>query len=90
MNKYIQKLIGAYEKDPTILTDRSKIEETLGNDPRWLNELGLDKKDLIKLQKMGLAHKAYYETDRNKKRRMVGNYMVTGPIRTRWILFKPE
>lgn len=91
MKQSIKNLISAYEKDPTILTDRGKVNETLGSDPRWLLELGLSKNDLIRLERLGLAYKAHYETETNrKKKRMVGQYTVSGPIRARWILFKPE
>ena len=64
----------ALEKDPEIAVDRTKAEETLGSDPRWLLELGLTKGNLIQLERIGLALKARYSTKQGH--------------RVRWILFK--
>ncbi len=68
--RIIQKVITAYEKDRDLLCDRSDLENTLGNDEKYLFEvLGLTKSDLIRLEREGLAMKARYSTA-NKTKRM--------------------
>ncbi len=72
----------AAEKDPNIVTPREDIEKSLGSDPRTLSDLGITGGDLLRLQRLGLAVKARYATSNNKRPE------VTGPHRTRWIIFK--
>lgn len=76
------KLKKAAEKDPQILCPRDKVEETLGSDPKYLeNELGLTKSDMIRLERLGLAIRARYATSNKRKPD------VTGPHRVRWVIF---
>lgn len=74
----LEKLQIAATTDPDILCDRSQIEETIGSDPKYLEEiLNLTKGDLIRLERLGFAFKARYVTNSGK-----------GPHRIRWIIFK--
>lgn len=81
-------LNAAAEKDPAILTAKEDIEKSLGQDPRYLKTLGLEKNHLIRLERLGLAVKARYSTANKTGRRVFGSEeAVTGPHRTRWIIF---
>lgn len=75
-------LTHAVSQDPKILTPKDQVEKSLGEDPRYLESLGLEKHHLIRLERMGLAIKARYQTE-NKRRRA-----VTGPHRVRWIILE--
>lgn len=78
----VDKIKDAAQADSTLLCSRAKVEETLGNDARYLEEvLGISKSDLIRLERKGLALKARYEMARLDKK------PVTGTHRTRWIIF---
>lgn len=69
------KLIKAFEKDPDILCRKAEVQETLGSDARYLDEvLGLNKSDLIRLERLGLSFKARYETKAGH--------------RIRWVIYK--
>ncbi len=71
------RLRDAYERDPEILCPKDKIEETLGSDPHYLNDiLGLDKSDLIRLERLGFAMKARYVVK------------GSGEHRVRWLIFQ--
>jgi hypothetical protein len=74
------RLRAAVTQDPAILTERTELEKTLGQDPRWLSELGIEKADLIRLSRLGYAIKARYEIKKQRKK-------STGPHRIRWIIF---
>lgn len=70
-----RRIMKAAESDPDILCRRSEIESTLGSDAHYLaNELGITKRDLIRLEREGLALKARYVTKE-------------GPHRVRWLIF---
>lgn len=98
--KLKQKLATAYSKDPELVCEKAKAGETLGNDAKYLFEvLGLEKSDLIRLERLGLAVKARYDTQNSKKKTWVKNpdkdsetpilaVPVTGSHRSRWIIFK--
>ncbi len=87
MSEQIKKKIRiAAEKDPDILCSKEELGETLGNNPDYLEDvLGITKSDLIRLERLGLAMKARYSTENKTLRGKLG---VTGPHRTRWIIFK--
>lgn len=71
-----KKLKRMFEVDPSIFCDKNKIEETLGSNPAYLEDVfGLTKSDLIRLEREGLAFKARYRVEK------------TGEHRVRWILF---
>lgn len=79
----IEKVKLAAAQNPDILSDRSSVEETLGSNPDYLLDVwGIDKSDLIRLERKGLAMKARYQTT-NKR-----NSKASGPHRVRWIIFK--
>lgn len=86
MNPVFKKVLKAAEKDPDILSNREDLQDTVGQDHRYLKTLGLDKSDLIRLERLGLALKCRYVT-KNKTGRKVGDYEVTGPHRVRWVIF---
>lgn len=71
----LDRLKHAIGRDPEIVVSREDIGTTTGQDPRWLADLGLEKRDLIRLQRKGFAIKAHYQTKE-------------GPVRVRWIIFK--
>lgn len=76
MKRCIERLRLAYGQDPEIVVERKDVENTLGSDPGWLNELGLEKQDLLRLERMGFAIKARYVISKSKVHRV------------RWILLK--
>lgn len=88
-----KKLEKAALKDPMIFCERSDLDKTLGNDFYYLRDLfGFTKSDLIRLERLGFAFKARYQTE-NKSNRKVRiskdvEIPVTGPHRIRWVLFK--
>lgn len=94
-----KKLKDAFERDPEIFCERDKAGETLGSNPDYLSDiLGIQKSDLLRLERLGLALKARYETENNRTRPIVirkedgtieiERAKVTGPHRTRWLIFK--
>jgi len=68
------KVKAAALKDPEIICAKDKAGETLGSDAKYLEEiLGIGKSDLIRLERLGLAVKARYETKQGH--------------RIRWLIF---
>jgi len=94
--KAIEKVRAAAENDPTLLTDRDKLGETLGHNPAYLLDVhGITKSDLIRLERKGLAMKARYEVTSKNKRYFSKEIAeknpelhITGTHRVRWILFR--
>lgn len=77
------KLQQAYQTDPDIFSERGSEQETLGSDVHYLEDiLHLDKSDLIRLEREGLAFKARYEMRRRDSK------PITGTHRTRWVIYK--
>lgn len=88
-----QSVEEAWALDPLILVPKEEVEKSLGQDPGYLKSLGLEKHHLIRLERLGLAVKARYQTtNKTGKAVFVDNdknpIPVTGPQRTRWIIFK--
>lgn len=80
-------------QDPSILVPRDQVDKSLGQDPRYLNDLGLEKRHLIRLERLGLALKARYQTTNKTGKSYFLDLdkqpiYVTGPQRVRWILFQ--
>lgn len=89
----------AYEKDPEILCDKSQVDNNLGHNPDYLLDIhGITKADLIRLERLGLAMKARYETRHPKAGLYESAYKQglsptqyvckTGTHRVRWLIFK--
>lgn len=71
------KLSAAYKQDPELMCDKDNIGKTFGHNPKYLEEvLGINKSDLQKLEKLGLAVKAHYRVQ------------ASGELRVRWLIFK--
>lgn len=77
----LKKLTAAIEKDNTIAVHPNEINSSNGQDPRYLEYLGLSKSDLIRLSRIKRAIKARYATQNPCK-----HSPLTGPHRIRWIL----
>lgn len=77
-------------QDKEILVSREQVESTLGQDPRYLQTLGLEKSDLIQLERLGLAIKARYATTNKAARwaHLEEDKRPTGPQRVRWIILQ--
>lgn len=95
------KLIRAYEADPEIVCSKEDVDKTLGSDPHYLNDVfGITKSDLIRLERLGLALKARYETRHPKadlynklnevrtRNGLKPEVCKTGTHRVRWLIFK--
>jgi hypothetical protein len=92
------KLKKAFEQDSDIFCAKADIETTLGSNPDYLKDVfQITKNELIRLERLGLAFKARYSTRNNTKRKLrildkdgilVSKHLITGPHRTRWIIFK--
>jgi hypothetical protein len=88
------KVKAAAEKDPSIMCERGTETEVFGHNPQYLlNEYGITKQDLIRLERLGLAAKARYVTKNTSGRWAFkdaeGNKIpLDGPHRVRWLIFK--
>lgn len=93
------KLIKAYSADVEVLTPLDKISTTFGHNPDYLLDIhGITKSDLIRLERLGYAIKARYETahpkakmfeEINKKReelKLPPVFCKNGTHRIRWII----
>lgn len=86
-----KKLLTAFEKDHEIFCAKNKAEDTLGSNPDYLlDAFGITKSDLIRLERLGFAVKARYATSNKRSYFKTADgkpIPLTGPHRTRWILF---
>jgi hypothetical protein len=96
MKPCIQALLTAITKDPKIVTTKEQIGDHPGNDPKYLESLGLEKRHLWRLAKMGLAIKARTKNiwlpgealPGLKKLCEVGSTYRGNGSRTKWILLQ--
>ncbi len=104
MNKLREKLIAALEKDRTIVSDLESVGKHPGNSEDYLGTLGLERKDLKRLERYGFAVRGYTpntfevparDKDGNKVLDESGNevknkYFANGS-KVRWVLLaKPD
>lgn len=95
MRECVQMLNIAISQDPTICTTRADIENHNGNDPAYLDSLGLTEKHLRRLEKMGLAVRGYTrniwypgEKAPNEKEPKPGNSIRGSGHHVKWLLIK--
>lgn len=93
------KLVMASRRDPELVCDKADTDKVLGHNPDYLLEVhSITKSDLIRLERLGLALKARYET-RHPKADLIDKINAarpeekplvckTGTHRTRWLIFK--
>ncbi len=79
----LSKLKKAVEKDLEIVCAKADVATTLGSDANYLLDvLGITKSDLVRLERLGFAVRALYDTGNRR------NKGVVGPLRVRWVIFK--
>lgn len=91
MNQTLKDVLAlAVIQDPKIMVSKDEIEISLGEDTRYLETLGLTKRHLIRLERLGLAVKARYATENKNPRhsKFLPENRPTGPHRNRWILIR--
>lgn len=97
MKEFLEKLKAAVIQDNKIICKKSDIGNHTGCDEAYLESLGLHKKHLIRLQRLGLAIKA-----RTKNIWLPGEILPNGKVvpegqtyrangsKTKWILLQLE
>lgn len=102
MKKIVATLRMLSKQDPNLCVEKGAIDTTFGHNPDYLlDTYGITKTDLIRLERLGLALKARYETRHpraefyeklNEKRdpSLPPFVCKSGTHRVRWVLFRPE
>lgn len=97
MRECVRVLTEAINADPAIITTRDLIMTHPGNIPENLGRLGLTKQHLRRLERMGLAIRAYTkniwlpgESAPDGKEIKKGMTARGRGHRVRWLLFAPE
>jgi hypothetical protein len=76
MKPCLERLSLALGQDSSIACTPSEVDKHSGHSEEYLVQLGLEKQDLPRLMRMGLALRGYLSTRQG--------------YRTRWIILRPE
>lgn len=84
MRGFVQRVMDAVKKDPSIVCDRSKVTVEVGRSLEHLESLGVRKSDLKRLERQGLAVRGRMPDPTLG----IGLKSKLSPHRVRWILVR--